>query len=374
MGIFLTDAGKSKLEERVNTLVAEITKVREGKNTAYHSSGDTWHDNPTFNSLEQEENRIVRSIRELKSLMQQAVMVSVKERDCSKVAIGSIICCVQTSDTAANPNEMIWEIVGYGEGDADLRMISYDSPLGKTLMGMHLNESRIVKLPSGNAKVTIQAFYSNWDSVETVAPRSMPLPTDQDSSPESIPMEVFFVCGAHASGKTSIVHRLADEGVFDFVGSEIGKDLFYERQLSTQDQTARFEEEIMQLELLRDASLVNARHRRVALETWHPGNLAYVAVRNPQAYEAMVSLALSSPLLSCSRGTWLRIKKNTIRERTKTFAQNAEWAADFYEKIDGEIGNALDRLGIRQRTVIVDAEEPFEKVLSIVRDVVVGSK
>lgn len=93
----------------------------------------------------------------------------------------------------------------------------------------------------------------------------------------SLRPKVIFICGMHASGKTTVLHELHKTGLLDEVHYEIGTDLFYRRQLDTENQSICFEHEITDLELSRDKKLTSSQSV-IGIETWHPGNLVFMVM------------------------------------------------------------------------------------------------
>lgn len=178
--------------------------------------------------------------------------------------------------------------------------------------------------------------------------------------------ESVFFCGPHCSGKTSILRALEHEGVLAQWEPEIGKELFYQRKFATEQQGIAFELEVTERELARDA-ICMVRKGLIGIETWHPGNLAYAAVRNPDAVEILVKRMKTSPLLSDVYGIRFSVSWDTIFRRTSTFRGDREWAADFYSKIEGKLDMCLHRLGLESRVRWIDANQDFDAVLRQVR-------
>lgn len=181
--------------------------------------------------------------------------------------------------------------------------------------------------------------------------------------------KLFFICGPHCSGKTSILSTLMDQGIIDVRGSEIGKDLFYERKFMTSAQGPEFEFEVAQKELDRDNTFTDG-DKIIGVETWHPGNISYALVRNPETMEKLIEMANQSPFINNAYGIWLRIPPNIIKERTQTFKDDPEWAADFYTKIDSHLENVLSALNLLDKTIIIDASGSFDEVVELVKDAI----
>ncbi|MEI4463760.1 hypothetical protein SZL87_15145 [Exiguobacterium indicum] len=174
--------------------------------------------------------------------------------------------------------------------------------------------------------------------------------------------KLFYVIGPHCSGKTTILKTLEANGGIVARGSEIGKDLYYERRFSTAEQGHEFELEVAHKELARD-HIYSSIEGIVGVETWHPGNIAYAMVRNPASAGELYKVAEASPAMSGAFGIWLRIPGEVIKDRTLTFADDPEWAADFYGKIDDCLEGILNTMGLLDSTLIVDACQSKEDIL-----------
>lgn len=179
--------------------------------------------------------------------------------------------------------------------------------------------------------------------------------------------KIVFFCGPHCSGKTSILKALRQSNFISCRGSEIGKDLFYQRRLNTASQGEEYELEVTGLELERDFSLVPVRGI-VGIETWHPGNLAYAMVRNPNIVPSLIKMMRTSPFISSAYGIRFRISKETIYQRTVTFQGDRKWASDFYSQIDGVLDKCLNMLDLQERTLVLDAEDTLDNVTRKVID------
>lgn len=178
--------------------------------------------------------------------------------------------------------------------------------------------------------------------------------------------DAIFLCGAHCAGKTSMLKALTEAHVLDGWQFEIGKDLFYKRKLKTAIQGEAFELEVTDRELQRDAELIRAAGL-IGIETWHPGNLAYAMIRNPDSVPKLIALMKTSPLLERAHGIWLRVSPENIFARTKTFNQDRTWAAEFYTKIDGVTARCLQELGLENKVVEIDANGNFDSVVDNVK-------
>lgn len=178
-----------------------------------------------------------------------------------------------------------------------------------------------------------------------------------------------FLCGPHCSGKTSIINNLIKDGLISERGCEIGKELFYQRHLDTAVQGERFEREITQMEIARDEKYARTGGI-VGIESWHPGNLAYAMVRNPNVVPDLLREIKGSPMLSDAFGICFRVSWENIFLRTQTFKDDPKWAADFYTQIGSHIEECLECLGLREKCVWLDANRSYEEVYADVKQAV----
>ncbi|MBD5469455.1 MAG: hypothetical protein HDR21_15120 [Lachnospiraceae bacterium] len=184
---------------------------------------------------------------------------------------------------------------------------------------------------------------------------------------------IVFLCGPHCSGKSSILKSLYDESLLSDWGFEIGKELYYQNHFDTECQNQDFEFEVSRRELNRDHKYVKSKGI-IGIETWHPGNLAYAAVRNPSIVSKLIRCMIKSPLISNARGIRLQISPEVILERTKTFQQNRDWAVDFYTKIDNVLDTCLKQLGLQDRCVFINANQSLEAVIEEVKKAIIDFK
>ncbi len=183
--------------------------------------------------------------------------------------------------------------------------------------------------------------------------------------------KILFVCGPHCSGKSSILKYLYEKAYLSCWGPEIGKELFYQLHFKTDLQDQKFEFEVSRRELERDREYAEIKGN-IGIESWHPGNLAYAAVRNPSVVPLLIAYMKNSPLLADAYGIRLCIDPEVIRERTHTFVQKKDWAVDFYQKIDNRMENCIEQLGLKNRCILIDANQKFVDVIDEVQKAIIA--
>lgn len=160
----ITLEGKQKIEANIQKLMEELKALREEKVVAYNMTGDTWHDNPYFNKLEQDERSLNTKINEAMEILKNAEIVNSKGRNTEKIEIGSIVKCICTYSDGEEIE--ILEIVGHGESDINSGKIHYESLVAQNILGHNLNDTITFDTPGGTVQYKIEKFYSSWEEVE----------------------------------------------------------------------------------------------------------------------------------------------------------------------------------------------------------------
>lgn len=158
--ILMSEAGLVRLRENLKKLEAELVILRKEKNVAYTASGDTWHDNPTFNKLDQDERRKTEDIAILKTHIANARLYRIEKRNTENIRIGSIARLAVVNEKTGEKKEMTLEVVGYGETAVEKNQIAYNAPLGKVLLGLTKGDVITFNAPSGKITYTVLALYS----------------------------------------------------------------------------------------------------------------------------------------------------------------------------------------------------------------------
>lgn len=170
--VYLSMEGKNLLVQKIQNILTEIEEIRAEKAIAYTLSGDTWHDNPGFNALEQSEHRKVSEVLKLQNILSTAKIKNIIPRPIKKVDIGSIVEFIQIVDSTGDEENNFYEIVGYGESNPSLKKISYDSPIGSMLFGLSIGECKenglYIPAKCSICHFEIVKLYSSWDEVNKI--------------------------------------------------------------------------------------------------------------------------------------------------------------------------------------------------------------
>lgn len=149
----------------------ELEEIREEKNIAYTLSGDTWHDNPGFNQLEQAEARKCQEIAALLEMLSTAVLCTYDNRSVTSVKIGSIVRCAieRLDDASGKVEEKTFEIVGYGESDPTQGKITYDSPMGRALLHHEPGELISATVAGKSVEIEVVELFASWEDAKNAS-------------------------------------------------------------------------------------------------------------------------------------------------------------------------------------------------------------
>jgi transcription elongation GreA/GreB family factor len=163
--IYVSQEGLDALKERLEKAQADLKAIRDDKAISYTATGDTWHDNPYFNKLEQDERTKEGEIAEFNGLIANARVYSADKRNITRVALGSIVHLSRYYKVTSQSDEQVWEVSGYGEIDVPKQRVSYNSPLMKAIMGLHVGDTAETGSPQGPVEYEILALFASWDDV-----------------------------------------------------------------------------------------------------------------------------------------------------------------------------------------------------------------
>src|SRR5690606_21241301 len=148
----MTLNGKKKLDDEL----ARLLKVdREEIKTAIAEArehGDL-KENAEYHAAKEKQSHIEGRIAELQGKIGMANMVDVSKINTEKIVFGATV----TIFNVAKEESMTVQIVGEDEAQSDKGKISYNSPLGKALIGKEEGDEIIVKAPKGDIEYAIES-------------------------------------------------------------------------------------------------------------------------------------------------------------------------------------------------------------------------
>ena len=154
MRIVLTPGGKRRLQARLQVVRAEFDAVVADMPAALES-GDTsgWHDNFAFEDNQRRMQQLAHRVRELERIVDSGEVVPPWREAPPKAWVGAAVRW-RFVDDPPGLGRSLW-LAGYADGDPDQDRVSYDSPLGKALLGAEEGDLCDVVLGGRTRKVEV---------------------------------------------------------------------------------------------------------------------------------------------------------------------------------------------------------------------------
>jgi transcription elongation factor GreA len=147
----MTLIGKKMLEEELNQLIrVEREQIKQAISEA-RELGDL-KENAEYAAAKERQSIIEGRILDVQSKLARGRVVDTSSIKSSKVVFGATV----TIHDHQKDMEITYQIVGEDEAMSDPKKISYNSPLGKALIGKESGDEVIVKAPKGDLTYEVQ--------------------------------------------------------------------------------------------------------------------------------------------------------------------------------------------------------------------------
>ncbi|WP_133365222.1 transcription elongation factor GreA [Qipengyuania sediminis] len=135
--------GYEKLTADLKVLRAERPKIVEAIEEA-RAHGDL-SENAEYHAAKERQGQIEAQIAEIEDKVTRAQIIDPTTLSGDKVVFGATVTLLDEADKPVR-----YQIVGQTEADANQGRISYNSPLGRALIGKQVEEEVEVTVPSGD--------------------------------------------------------------------------------------------------------------------------------------------------------------------------------------------------------------------------------
>ncbi|MFW2830027.1 transcription elongation factor GreA [Sphingomonas sp. ID0503] len=135
--------GYQMLTEQVAALKAERPQVIDAIEEA-RAHGDL-SENAEYHAAKERQGQIEAMIADIEDRMSRAQIIDPKMLSGDKIVFGATVTLLDEDDKPVK-----YQIVGQTEADAKLGRISYNSPLGRALIGRKVEDEVEVTVPSGD--------------------------------------------------------------------------------------------------------------------------------------------------------------------------------------------------------------------------------
>lgn len=142
--VFLTKEGLAKLEEELKELKTVKRKELAARLKLAISYGDL-KENSEYHSAKEDQSFMETRIMILEKMLTKAQIVDESTMDLTTVSVGSIVIL----NDVEYSEKIEYRVVGPAEADVLDNKISYESPLGKELLGKKVGSIISVNAPMG---------------------------------------------------------------------------------------------------------------------------------------------------------------------------------------------------------------------------------
>jgi transcription elongation factor GreA len=135
--------GQRMLTEQLATLKAERPEVIDAIEEA-RAHGDL-SENAEYHAAKERQGQIEAMILDIESKLSRATIIDPKELSGDKVVFGATVTLLDDDDKPVR-----YQIVGETEADAKAGRISFNSPIGRALIGKKVGDEVEVTVPAGD--------------------------------------------------------------------------------------------------------------------------------------------------------------------------------------------------------------------------------
>lgn len=135
--------GQQMLSENLRRLKDERPQIIDAIEEA-RAHGDL-SENAEYHAAKERQGQIEASIADIEDKLSRAVIIDPKTLSGDRVVFGATVTLLDEDDKPIR-----YQLVGQTEADAKVGRISYNSPLGRALIGKQVDEEVEVTVPSGD--------------------------------------------------------------------------------------------------------------------------------------------------------------------------------------------------------------------------------
>jgi transcription elongation factor GreA len=152
----MTILGKKMLEDELNHLIrVEREQIKQAIAEA-RELGDL-KENAEYAAAKERQSIIEGRILDLQSKIARGRVVDVSSLQTQKIVFGATVTVFDQQKNI----ELTFQLVGEDEAMSDSKKISYNSPLGKALIGKEIGDEVTVKAPKGDLMYEVQNIKYN---------------------------------------------------------------------------------------------------------------------------------------------------------------------------------------------------------------------
>lgn len=149
----ITLDGKNKLEAELEVLVkVEREEIKVAISEA-RELGDL-KENAEYHSAKEKQSIIEGRIAQIQGILARSRVVDISKISSKKIVFGATVTMLDLQKDIT----VTYKIVGEDESNLKENKVSFNSPLGKALIGKEEGDTVIVKAPKGDVEYEIESF------------------------------------------------------------------------------------------------------------------------------------------------------------------------------------------------------------------------
>ncbi|HEY5502452.1 MAG TPA: transcription elongation factor GreA [Candidatus Anoxymicrobiaceae bacterium] len=148
--VFLTEDGRKKLTRELDELKnVKRKEVAERLKNAI-SYGDLM-ENSEYDDAKNEQARVEHRIDQIETMLSKAKVIDRRHVKTKEIGVGSLVEIKQVG----SGKKQEYRIVGPAEANPENHMVSFESPVGRALMGLKVGDMALVSAPAGQIKYRV---------------------------------------------------------------------------------------------------------------------------------------------------------------------------------------------------------------------------
>ncbi len=148
--VYITPEGLEKLKAELDELV-NVRRIALAQRLSVAIKQGDLSENADYITAKEEQGFLEGRIRELEAAVRHAVLIEEPLATDGRAALGSLVTVVEEG----YDDRETYHIVGPLEADPTKGKISYESPLGESLMGRRVGDKVLVQAPAGEIEFRI---------------------------------------------------------------------------------------------------------------------------------------------------------------------------------------------------------------------------
>jgi transcription elongation factor GreA len=148
--VVLTEEGRKKLNEELDELKNVKRREVAGRLKDAISYGDLT-ENSEYDDAKNEQAFLEHRIDQIETMLSRAKVIDRRHVKTKEVGVGSL---VEIKRVGSKKTQQ-YRIVGPAEANPEKNMVSFQSPVGKALMGLRKDEIAVVAAPAGEVKYRV---------------------------------------------------------------------------------------------------------------------------------------------------------------------------------------------------------------------------